>query len=173
MTLRPCTPRCGCRRSSVAAAACPRLNVAHDDGSRQNPMVQRGRLRDRSHGPRAPPHIAVVARPAPRRFADLVDRRALDSAYRYATLMLGDRGDAEDATHDAAVMAGGTSPTSAIRTGSTRGSGGSSSTPVAIASGPGDGRRSGRAPPAGGSRPDAASTPAGVRTCSRPHQAGT
>lgn len=38
-------------------------------------------------------------------FADLVDRRALDSAYRYATLMLGDRGDAEDATHDAAVMA--------------------------------------------------------------------
>jgi RNA polymerase sigma-70 factor (ECF subfamily) len=38
-------------------------------------------------------------------FADLVDRRALDSAYRFATLMLGDRGDAEDATHDAAVMA--------------------------------------------------------------------
>jgi RNA polymerase sigma-70 factor (ECF subfamily) len=38
-------------------------------------------------------------------FAGLVDRRSLDSAYRFATLMLGDRGDAEDATHDAAVMA--------------------------------------------------------------------
>ena len=38
-------------------------------------------------------------------FAGLVDRPALDSAYRYATLMLGDRSEAEDATHDAALMA--------------------------------------------------------------------
>jgi RNA polymerase sigma-70 factor (ECF subfamily) len=38
-------------------------------------------------------------------FAGLVDRRTLDSAYRFATLMLGDRGEAEDVTHDAAVMA--------------------------------------------------------------------
>jgi RNA polymerase sigma-70 factor (ECF subfamily) len=38
-------------------------------------------------------------------FASLVDRRALDHAYRFATLMLGDRGDAEDATHDAALTA--------------------------------------------------------------------
>jgi RNA polymerase sigma-70 factor (ECF subfamily) len=40
-----------------------------------------------------------------RTFAQLVDRRVLDSAYRYATLMLGDRADAEDATHDAALTA--------------------------------------------------------------------
>jgi RNA polymerase sigma-70 factor (ECF subfamily) len=40
-----------------------------------------------------------------RTFAELVDRRILDSAYRYATLMLGDRADAEDATHDAALAA--------------------------------------------------------------------
>jgi RNA polymerase sigma-70 factor (ECF subfamily) len=40
-----------------------------------------------------------------RAFAGLVDRRALDSAYRYATLILGDRTDAEDATHDAALTA--------------------------------------------------------------------
>ena len=38
-------------------------------------------------------------------FASLVDRRAVDAAYRYATLMLGNRGDAEDATHDAALTA--------------------------------------------------------------------
>jgi RNA polymerase sigma-70 factor (ECF subfamily) len=38
-------------------------------------------------------------------FAGLVDRNALDSAYRYATLMLGNRSEAEDATHDAALMA--------------------------------------------------------------------
>jgi RNA polymerase sigma-70 factor, ECF subfamily len=38
-------------------------------------------------------------------FARLVDRPALDEAYRFATLMLGDRGDAEDATHDAALTA--------------------------------------------------------------------
>lgn len=38
-------------------------------------------------------------------FAGLVDRRALDGAYRFATLMLGDRADAEDATHDAALTA--------------------------------------------------------------------
>lgn len=38
-------------------------------------------------------------------FALLVDRRALDDAYRFATLMLGDQADAEDATHDAALTA--------------------------------------------------------------------
>jgi len=38
-------------------------------------------------------------------FAVLVDRRALDNAYRFATLMLGHQGDAEDATHDAALAA--------------------------------------------------------------------
>lgn len=43
--------------------------------------------------------------PRARSFAELLDRRALDSAYRYATLMLGDRGEAEDATHDAALAA--------------------------------------------------------------------
>jgi RNA polymerase sigma-70 factor (ECF subfamily) len=40
-----------------------------------------------------------------RTFAELVDRRVLDGAYRYATLMLGNRADAEDATHDAALTA--------------------------------------------------------------------
>ncbi len=40
-----------------------------------------------------------------RTFAELVDRHVLDSAYRYATLMLGNRADAEDATHDAALTA--------------------------------------------------------------------
>ncbi len=40
-----------------------------------------------------------------RAFAGIVDRRALDAAYRYATLILGDRADAEDATHDAALTA--------------------------------------------------------------------
>lgn len=40
-----------------------------------------------------------------RTFARLLDRRALDSAYRYATLVLGDRAEAEDATHDAALSA--------------------------------------------------------------------
>jgi RNA polymerase sigma-70 factor, ECF subfamily len=40
-----------------------------------------------------------------RAFARMVDRRALDAAYRYATLILGDRAEAEDATHDAAVIA--------------------------------------------------------------------
>ncbi|HEY5433874.1 MAG TPA: sigma-70 family RNA polymerase sigma factor [Candidatus Limnocylindrales bacterium] len=34
-----------------------------------------------------------------------MDRRALDAAYRYATLILGDRAEAEDATHDAALTA--------------------------------------------------------------------
>jgi RNA polymerase sigma-70 factor, ECF subfamily len=38
-------------------------------------------------------------------FARLVDRPALDKAYRYATLVLGSRSDAEDATHDAALSA--------------------------------------------------------------------
>ena len=38
-------------------------------------------------------------------FARLVDRPALDRAYRYATLVLGSRSDAEDATHDAALAA--------------------------------------------------------------------
>ncbi len=40
-----------------------------------------------------------------RAFQGLVDRRALDAAYRYATLLLGDPADAEDATHDAALTA--------------------------------------------------------------------
>jgi RNA polymerase sigma-70 factor (ECF subfamily) len=38
-------------------------------------------------------------------FARLVDRDALDHAYRFATLMLGDREEAEDAAHDAALAA--------------------------------------------------------------------
>jgi len=38
-------------------------------------------------------------------FAGLIDRRALDDAYRFATLMLGNRSEAEDATHDAALTA--------------------------------------------------------------------
>ena len=38
-------------------------------------------------------------------FARLIDRHALDRAYRYATLVLGSRSDAEDATHDAALSA--------------------------------------------------------------------
>ena len=38
-------------------------------------------------------------------FARLVDRDALDHAYRFATLMLGDRTEAEDAAHDAALAA--------------------------------------------------------------------
>ena len=41
----------------------------------------------------------------PETFARLVNRGALDRAYRYATLMLGVRADAEDATHDAALTA--------------------------------------------------------------------
>jgi RNA polymerase sigma-70 factor (ECF subfamily) len=40
-----------------------------------------------------------------RTFAEMLDRRLLDSTYRYATLMLGDRGEAEDVTHDAALTA--------------------------------------------------------------------
>lgn len=40
-----------------------------------------------------------------RAFDSFVDRRAIDAAYRYATLILGDRSDAEDATHDAALSA--------------------------------------------------------------------
>ncbi len=38
-------------------------------------------------------------------FSRAVDRDALDHAYRYATLMLGDRLEAEDAAHDAAMAA--------------------------------------------------------------------
>jgi RNA polymerase sigma-70 factor (ECF subfamily) len=38
-------------------------------------------------------------------FAALLDRRVIDGAYRYATLMMGNREDAEDATHDAALTA--------------------------------------------------------------------
>jgi RNA polymerase sigma factor, sigma-70 family len=40
-----------------------------------------------------------------RTFAELLDRRVIDGAYRYATLMMGNRADAEDATHDAALTA--------------------------------------------------------------------
>jgi RNA polymerase sigma-70 factor (ECF subfamily) len=43
--------------------------------------------------------------PRARTFAELMDRRVLDRAYRYATLVIGDRADAEDATHDAAITA--------------------------------------------------------------------
>jgi RNA polymerase sigma factor (sigma-70 family) len=68
---------------------------------RQNAMVSmEGEFMSRVPGASDRGHAARAAA-----FADLVDRRALDSAYRFATLMLGDRGDAEDATHDAAVMA--------------------------------------------------------------------
>ena len=68
---------------------------------RQNAMVSmEGEFMSRAPGALDRGHAARAAA-----FADLVDRRALDSAYRFATLMLGDRGDAEDATHDAAVMA--------------------------------------------------------------------
>lgn len=38
-------------------------------------------------------------------FAGLVNGAAMDRAYHYATLMLGDRAAAEDATHDAALLA--------------------------------------------------------------------
>jgi RNA polymerase sigma-70 factor (ECF subfamily) len=51
------------------------------------------------------PDIRRADDPRARTFAELVDRRVLDGAYRYATLMLGDRADAEDATHDAALTA--------------------------------------------------------------------
>ena len=47
-----------------------------------------------------PPDVARA-----RAFARLVDRPALDRAYRYATLVLGSRSDAEDAAHDAALTA--------------------------------------------------------------------
>jgi RNA polymerase sigma factor (sigma-70 family) len=47
-----------------------------------------------------PPDVARA-----RAFARLVDRPALDRAYRYATLVLRSRSDAEDATHDAALTA--------------------------------------------------------------------
>src|SRR5436190_13085076 len=49
-----------------------------------------------------PPDVARA-----RAFARLVDRQALDRAYRYATLVLGSRSDAEDAVHDAALSAWG------------------------------------------------------------------
>jgi RNA polymerase sigma-70 factor (ECF subfamily) len=48
---------------------------------------------------------AVVEIDRSRVFAKFVDRDALDRAYRYATLILGDPADAEDATHDAALRA--------------------------------------------------------------------
>ena len=51
------------------------------------------------------PEVGRTDDPRARTFAELVDRRVLDNAYRYATLMLGDRADAEDATHDAALTA--------------------------------------------------------------------
>jgi len=61
-------------------------------GSEGRPVVQlRGRVADRDARAEA--------------FTGLADRRALDAAYRYATLMLGDRAEAEDATHDAALAA--------------------------------------------------------------------
>jgi len=51
------------------------------------------------------PHVGRTDDPRAKTFAELMDRRVLDSAYRYATLVMGDRGDAEDATHDAALTA--------------------------------------------------------------------
>jgi RNA polymerase sigma-70 factor (ECF subfamily) len=48
---------------------------------------------------------AVVEIDRSRAFANFVDRDALDRAYRYATLILGDAAEAEDATHDAALRA--------------------------------------------------------------------
>lgn len=65
---------------------------------------------DGSHA-RGEPVADVGARGEPadnareRDFAALMNRRALDAAYRYATLVLGDRAEAEDATHDAALSA--------------------------------------------------------------------
>ena len=51
------------------------------------------------------PDLGRTDDPRARTFAELMDRRVLDSAYRYATLILGDRADAEDVTHDAALTA--------------------------------------------------------------------
>jgi DNA-directed RNA polymerase specialized sigma24 family protein len=51
------------------------------------------------------PDVGRTDDPRTETFAELMDRRVLDSAYRYATLILGDRADAEDATHDAALTA--------------------------------------------------------------------
>jgi RNA polymerase sigma-70 factor (ECF subfamily) len=48
---------------------------------------------------------AVVEIDRSRAFANFVDHDALDRAYRYATLILGDAAEAEDATHDAALRA--------------------------------------------------------------------
>jgi RNA polymerase sigma-70 factor (ECF subfamily) len=71
---------------------------------RQNAMVSvEGDVMSRAPGASDRGRAARAARAEA--FAGLVDRRALDAAYRFATLMLGDRDDAEDATHDAAVMA--------------------------------------------------------------------
>ena len=61
--------------------------------------VQTGRVRAR--GPRE--GDTTQGRAAA--FTELVDREALDRAYRFATLMLGDRAEAEDAAHDAALTA--------------------------------------------------------------------
>jgi len=51
------------------------------------------------------PDVGRADDPRARTFAELMDRRVLDGAYRYATLVIGDRADAEDATHDAALTA--------------------------------------------------------------------
>ena len=51
------------------------------------------------------PDVGRTDDPRARTFAELMDRRVLDRAYRYATLVIGDRADAEDATHDAALAA--------------------------------------------------------------------
>jgi RNA polymerase sigma-70 factor (ECF subfamily) len=68
---------------------------------RQTAMVAiEGRVVRRVKPTRGSPEVARAAA-----FATLVDRRAVDAAYRYATLMLGSRSDAEDATHDAALTA--------------------------------------------------------------------
>jgi RNA polymerase sigma-70 factor, ECF subfamily len=51
------------------------------------------------------PGLGRTDDPRARTFAELMDRRVLDRAYHYATLVIGDRADAEDATHDAALTA--------------------------------------------------------------------
>jgi DNA-directed RNA polymerase specialized sigma24 family protein len=73
-------------------------------------------------------------------FTDLAERHLADS-YRTATLILGDRADAEDATHDAFVAAWKHWARCAIRTASRPGSAASSSVSAETGSGTRDGTR--------------------------------
>jgi RNA polymerase sigma-70 factor (ECF subfamily) len=63
----------------------------------QQPGIEVTRVMSQVGGPSAAARAELFDR--------LVDRRALDRAYRYATLVTGSRSDAEDATHDAALTA--------------------------------------------------------------------